>query len=203
MVMLGKISREIKKSERFIKKIFHNKKLLTRYILIFLLIIYSCLVFPEAKRFIILMIFIAINLVSAFAKRFLIKHGISNILKGFEFIMFTTVITGYIYGAKVGMIMGGLCMVINYISENRFSIYFIMTIPLYMLFGYIASRFNYVPIVALGIILTLIYNFLTIIISMGLMRAHARGIVMFSISNILFNIYLFHMFAEPILKIIT
>ena len=203
MIKLWKFSKYLKKSENSAKKIINNKKLLTRYMLIFLLIIYSALVFPEAKKFIIIILLLAINLISAFAKRFLIKRGISNTLKGFEFVMFTTVITGYTYGIKIGMIMGGLCMVINYISENRFSIYFIMTIPLYMLFGYIAARFNNIPIVTLGIILTLVYNLMTIFIGMGLMGAKARGILIFSLTNILFNVYLFSILAEPVIKLIS
>jgi hypothetical protein len=203
MIRLDKISKQIQNLENSVKRIIKDKKLLTRYILIFLLIIYSCLVFPEAKKFIIIILLIVINLVSAFAKRFLIKQGISNILKGFEFVMFTTVITGYTYGIKIGMIMGGLCMVINYISENRFSMYFIMTIPLYMLFGYIAARFNNIPIITLGIILTLVYNLMTVFIGMGLMGAKARGILIFSLTNILFNVYLFSILGEPVIKLIS
>ena len=73
--------------------------------------------------------------------------------------------------------------------------YFVVTITLYTLIGYFAYFFRNYDFVILGIIITLIYNLFSFILT-KLIGANIVTLIIFSIVNISFNIMLFVFYGE-------
>ena len=108
--------------------------------------------------------------------------------------MFCTVLTAVNYGPKIGSVMGGLLMIVNYIGEKRFSKYFVITLVTYSIIGYVSYYLRYLNIIGLGIGMVISYNLLmfTIVPFFG---ANKKALLVFSSVNILFNILLFATFG--------
>ena len=179
-----------------------NRKFILKLILIILIIVFLSLTYSEFKKIIVIIFFLVINIIVALMKRLIIKRFINDFVKGIELIMFSTIIISFAYGSKMGMLVGGLSMVINYIFEGRFSIYFVLTIPLYMIIGYLSWFFNQTDVVLYSIIVLIIYNLTNFILVSLIHGQLSQGMIKFTIANILFNFFLFNNFGQIILNLI-
>ena len=179
-----------------------QKKKLTRIFLIVSIVFMLILTFNSFKRLLILIGFILFNFGFAFIKRKIPTLFIRKYFFGIEYILFCTVITSVAFGSKLGMIMGALLMLSNYLAEKRVSKYFFLTISLYMIIGYNAFFFRHIDIRILGVIITIFYNIFSFIGS-KLIGGNVITMLLFNLVNILFNIFLFTSFGINILNLIN
>jgi hypothetical protein len=166
-----------------------NKKVirLTLIISIILLLVFTN---RSLQRLFILALFIIVNFFIAFSKRIIPTAFLKRYFYGVEAVLFCTVLTSFAFGSVTGAIMGCLLMAINYIAERRISKYFVATLVLYAIIGYISFYFKNYDIVIVGIIISIIYNLLIDLILIFL-EPNKLTLVIFNIVNILFNIALF------------
>ncbi len=183
------------------KKKSVNRKKILRIVLLLLILSLLIFTFNSVARLVLLFMFIFVNLLLALGKRLLPKFGISKFFFGIELVMFCTIITSIAFGSQIGAIMGALLMAINYIGERRFSQYFPITLALYAIMGYAAYFFKSYDIVLVGIGFTIAYNLLVTLI-VSFFEANKTTMIIFNITNILFNAFLFVSFGRIILNLI-
>jgi hypothetical protein len=165
---------------------------------------------------ILISIFIIINLISDVVKDVLIISflmligGISKIYQrffkvqlGIEFIMLATVISGYVYGPFVGAIVGFFTFALATYFSGFFSHTLVISFIMITLVGAAAALFSNTSIKTAGITLTLIYNLLFIPIYIGWFRGRVTRIFMFSITHILWNVWVFSTIAPFIMTLIS
>jgi hypothetical protein len=148
----------------------------------------------------ILLVLIALNLLFAFLKSMI--PIIKRYFYGLELVLVCTVASSMALGPKIGMTMGILLMVVNYIGERRPSDYFAVTITLYSMIGYVSYYFRSYGIVPLGISIAIIYNLIAFMFS-KLLGAKVSSLVFFAIINILFNIMIFSLYGNSILDMLS
>jgi len=167
-----------------------ERRKILRFLLIAMIALLIILSSDYVQRILILFSFVIINFVFAFLKNKL--RRLEKYLLGIELILFCTVMTSISFGSKVGAVMGALLMIVNYIAEKRASRYFIVTITLYALIGYLVYYFREYNIVILGMLTSILYNIMASIIIFAIpFGENKRTVIIFNIVNILFNIFLF------------
>lgn len=187
----------------FIGKLSKEQKTkITRIVLIISIILVLILTFDSLQRLLVLFGFLALNFGFAFIKRKIPTLFIRKYFFGIEYILFCTVMTSVSFGRWLGMIMGALLMISNYIAERRISKYFFLTVSLYMIIGYNAFFFRYMDIRLLGIIITFLYNIFSFIGS-KLIGGNIITMLLFNFVNVLFNIFLFTSFGIPVYNILN
>jgi len=173
-----------------------------RLTLIILIILFTLLSFEFISKILILISFIVFNFVFAFVKKKIPKLNMGRYFYGIEIIMICTIVTSVTFGPKIGAVMGGLLMLVNYIAERRPSQFFLVTIILYFLIGYFAWFYRAYDIVKLGIISTILYNIASFLL-VSLLGANKKTVLIFAVVNICFNTLLFTSFAPSLLALIT
>jgi hypothetical protein len=179
--------------------ILKRKKIL-RISLVILIVLLLLLTFNALLKYLVLFILIFANYFFAIAKR-KISRFVGKYLFGIELIMISTVLTSVSFGSLIGATMGALLMVVNYLAERRFSRYFFVTVPLYMLIGYTAYFFRTFDVFFVGAIITIIYNVLVFILA-SFFEPNRRTLLIFNLVNIVFNLVLFSTFGKILEKIL-
>ena len=82
---------------------------------------------------------------------------------GIELILFSTVMCSIAYGPKVGIVVGAVSAIINYVGYKRISTFSIIVIPAYMLIGWIAYYLRGFDIGHLGLFFSVLYTTLIIL----------------------------------------
>lgn len=169
---------------------------LLKYLLIFFVIMFLLFVFISKRMFVFLAIFLVITALAALMMRTLRRTPI-----GIEFVMFPTVLSGFAYGPVAGAVMGGLCILIDDIISSKISPYSLTYIPMYMLAGFFASFFSGSNIALAGITAVVAYNTVGAAV-WSAMGARPYRTLIFSATNITFNIILFTKVAPLALPLI-
>jgi len=120
---------------------------------------------------------------------------------GFEIILITTVFSGAAFGSVAGIVMGVLCLFSNYAFAKRHHHYFFLTVPIYVVIGFAAAFVPLESFVLWGIVITFFYNAASFLVSKAA-GAKMFNIVMFLITNIVFNIILFLRLGPMLVKIV-
>jgi hypothetical protein len=171
-----------------------------------------------SKRYLILTIIVSIAILMSFFGFFkmimilgvlaLLNIGLSVITRGLpylstsiELIMFSTVLSGLVYGSKTGAIVGILFSILYYLGAGRMSIYVTAFAPIYAAIGFSVFFFGNVPVLYLGMICTIIYTMITSVIIVLLYSGRIDKALIFSVVNLLFNFIMFK-YAAPILLIL-
>ncbi|MFH0874423.1 MAG: hypothetical protein V1859_00660 [archaeon] len=180
-----------------------------RNFLIISIITFLFFVFDKDRRLVFIIAMVSLNVCLAYIKHIALKNlnlpsfgFLTHISNAIELITFGTVIGSYIYGPLTGMTVGSLSMIGSYVAEKKVSKFSLATIPLYIIIGFAASIIKISDIRLLGIIISLIFNILLILIIIVAYRIKTGRVVIFSAVNLLFNYYVFYNFSELILKII-
>ena len=149
-------------------------------------------------NWLIIILLISITAIVSFALgRAHIRH------LGIEFVAFTTIITGFVYGATAGLIIGFTLIILHLALAGFFGLYVVWTIPEYTAMGYIASIMAATQsITIIGITLVIGVNVLNMIITFILFRENSAKHIPWVVTNILFNILLFIFLAPPITGIL-
>lgn len=117
-----------------------------------------------------------------------------------EFVTFGTVLVGYSYGPWAGAIFGIVVTLAAELMSSTVDAFVIGYIPARAAIGVIASFLPGQPIVTVGIWMTLAYNVLAQPLYMIQPDAELRmKLIFFVTGNIIFNILLFRLLAEPVL----
>ena len=106
-----------------------------------------------------------------------------------------------VYGPKVGMIMGLLSALVNYIGTVRISVHCVAEALFYMIIGLTAYFFGGFDIVMIGVVAAVLYNLVLNIIVFTLLPGNYFALVMWSATNIIFNIVLFRLAAPLMLRL--
>jgi hypothetical protein len=123
---------------------------------------------------------------------------------GVEMVMFSTIISGVLYGSKIGAAMGAVSMLIDYAFATRLSIFSIVTIPSYAAVGYIAGLVGgSVGITQLGIALTIIYVIFSNTMIVGLMGGTLSKSLRFAVTDVAFNAVLFSTAAPFVINLMS
>lgn len=120
---------------------------------------------------------------------------------GIELILLNTVLAGVLLGIVGGIVMALLSVAINYIFSRKYTSYLLITLPIYVLIGIVSSFIPLQSLVLFGILITLLYNALSFVLSFT-MGAKSIGLVIFTVTNIAFNILLFSRFGPMIIGIV-
>lgn len=168
--------------------LFRNKKNLAFGLVLFLIAFFVLLV-PTVKVLILVPLLLLNWFVSWFKKKLRLR------MIGVEFILFSTVVSGVFFGPVAGIIMGTLCILINYVVSRHKKKYAIVTIPLYALIGFVSSFIPSGSFVVWGIILAIAYNIASFSLSSA-MGAKKWAVGVFSLTNILFNVFVFLQFGR-------
>ncbi len=120
---------------------------------------------------------------------------------GFELILLVTVISGIAYGSVAGMIVGGLSITLGYILSRRLSIFSIVTVPSYMIIGFLAHYFSNYNIVTVGVLFAILYNMIVSLIIIPVLGAKPVKCLIFGITNVLFNVFMFSRFGDWLLGV--
>ena len=136
--------------------------------------------------------------------------GISNIYQryvrvhlGIEFIMLSTIICGYVYGAIVGGVVGFLTFALAMYFEGRFPHTLFVSFILITLVGIFAATLNSHSITFVGIVLTIAYDLILVPTYIGLFRARIPSILTFAITHIIWNYWVFTNIAPSVLQLIA
>jgi len=121
---------------------------------------------------------------------------------GIEFIMLTTVVSGYVYGAFVGAIVGLFTFSLATYFSGRFSHNLVISFILMALVGIASSFFTNVSITTAGIVLTLVYNIILIPIYIGFFRGRFTRIFLFSATHIFWNLWVFTALAPYLVSLL-
>ncbi len=174
-----------------------RNRLILRLLLVVSIVFVLALTFDFIKNMVILFGFIVINAAFAYLKRFM-PYPLRKYTYGFELVLICTVASAFALGSKVGIFMGILLMVVNYLAEKRPSDYFIVSVTLYALIGNFAYLLDDFGIVYAGIIIALIYNLFAFIFS-KLLGGRTEALLLFNLINFLFNAVMFSMYGEFLL----
>lgn len=172
-----------------------KRKLILRSILIIALFFLLILNLDVFRKFAVLSFFIIINFALAFIKRNIPLSFVKKYLYGFELILICTIASGIRFGQATGAIMGLILITVNYLGENRASEYFIITLVLYPLIGYLSYLFRLIDIFQLGIIAAIIYNALAFFFS-KLIGANTVTLAVFCVVNVIYNAFLFFAYGS-------
>ena len=133
---------------------------------------------------------IALLLALAFMLSFFInKSGLRMI--GIELVTFIAVVTGYAYGAFIGVAITLVLIVFHLLVSGYFGIYFAWVIPEYPIAAYVASLMINQSIIYSGIFITVGLNIINLILTAVVYRQNLGKHIPFTAGNIIFNIALF------------
>jgi hypothetical protein len=117
-----------------------------------------------------------------------------------EFVTFGTVLIGYVYGPWAGAIFGVLVTMTAEIMSSSIDAFVIGYVPARAAIGVIAAFLTSYDITTVGIGMTVAYNLLAQPLYMIQPDAELRlKLVFFVVGNVIFNIMLFKLLAEPVL----
>jgi hypothetical protein len=146
-------------------------------------------------------LFLILNLLVGLLTRGLNSAGIPI---GFEVVTLSTVLIGMTYGPLAGIIMGLTGRLMEAFSSSKyFSL--IITLPLYALVGLIAGLFSSAGgnIVIIGIILSIAYALISGFLSFAALGGRASKAVIFAVTEIIVNVFLFANIAPAVLGIMA
>ncbi|MBN2422008.1 hypothetical protein JXB41_02175 [Candidatus Woesearchaeota archaeon] len=119
---------------------------------------------------------------------------------GVELVMFSTILCGYVYGSLVGFIVGFITIFISQIYSGRFKFSTLISIIMVPIIGLIVPFFNFVQISTLGIVLVIVYD-LIILPLYYITGSRITTVIVYFITHILFNVWVFRYIAPFVLKL--
>ncbi len=140
---------------------------------------------PVIKNVAIVFLLVGLNLMFSFYTQYLRRFNV-----GVELTTFLTVILALKFGSFWGAIISLMMIMAEYVGTMRLSILAIATIPSVMLMGAIAPMMSGMDIAVIGLVLSIAYNLVTFSLCF-LIRQRWIGLLMFAVTNVLFNRILF------------
>jgi len=111
---------------------------------------------------------------------------------GIELTTFTTVLIGFVYGPAAGAVAGLILLVLHLlIARYTPGFYMVWLIPEYMLAGFFSGLLKEIGFATLGVYSTIAINAINIFLSIILDKYSASEIFVYSLTNVLFNVFIF------------
>jgi hypothetical protein len=170
--------------------------------------VYGWLVIPPALAAIFMisslkpLAFFVLFLIHALAAIFL-RALKNNARIGIEFVLLITVLGSFVYGPKVGALLGPVAMLMDYALSTRLSYFAPVTITSYALIGFLAGSFAHLGIATVGIAAAVGYNIVTAFIILVFMGGNLDKCLRFGFSNVAINAVLFMTVAPFMLSILS
>lgn len=178
---------------KHLKKIFSFLRARRRLILILLITLLFLFMY---LKYLVIIIFILLAGVSKFYHRFF-KSSL-----GLSLVLFTTIMTMLIYNNLIlGFIVAWLGLLLADFIGNKLSYTSLVSIFILSFIVLISSFFVNLPLITAYIVLTIIFEILSIILYY-LMGSSPQKIIIYLVSHLLFNLFLILTFAEKIKEII-
>ncbi len=177
-------------------KLLHNAKRNYKKLIVLLVIILLLFVLFKGFRFLLAMgILIGIGSFSTFYQYF-IKSPIQ-----FELVKLVTVCSAVAFGPVPGILVGIIASFIGKIMTGKFEADFIGTIVATIVISLLASAMASMNIVALGIIMVIVYHIIIFPIALSMGGNLGYGMI-YTSSNIVFNILVFSYLGVPLLWVL-
>ncbi|MFH1182502.1 MAG: hypothetical protein V1702_06090 [Candidatus Woesearchaeota archaeon] len=149
------------------------------------------------RHYLLLLALLAVNIASSAILKTVRRNQI-----GVEMVMFSTVISGVLYGPAIGAVIGAVSMLIDYAFATRLSFFSIVTVPSYAAAGYISGLVgNSISITRLGISITIIYVLFTNTIIVAFMGGTLSKSIRFAATDVAFNAVMFSTVAPFVLNL--
>ena len=177
-----------------IREISENKTNLFMVLILFIVILYLS---THYKKIFFITLLTVVGSLSLIYVRF-IKQAY---VLGVELVMFATIVCGYAYGSLLGAIVGFITITVSQFYSGRFKISTLISIIMVPFIGFISHYFNFIEIQKLGIILIIIYD-LIILPLYYITGSRLSSVVIYFITHILFNFWIFNNIAPVVLNII-
>lgn len=121
---------------------------------------------------------------------------------GFELCTLSTVLAGKAMGPLAGMIVGLSSIILSVALTQENPKRLVASIPGFALIGLVSGIATGIDIKHLGMALVLAYNFFLNAVHLGLMKSSFLRCAVFSITNVIFNFFVFKYVAIPALAMI-
>ena len=142
--------------------------------------------------------FIALGIVSRIHQRFL--RGISI---GFETIIFGMAVTGMLYGPWPAVLIGLIALPISVVYTEEDVKWMPVALGGMILTGFLAGTLPITNLLALGMVLTLVYDVTTCAVYLFVFRSRIFTTLLFAVSHLTFNYLLFSRFGETVLSMLA
>jgi hypothetical protein len=111
---------------------------------------------------------------------------------GVELITVTIILIGFVYGSVAGATAGFILLIFHLIVA-RYSLgtYITWLIPEYVAIGFVAGTFKEIGLINLGIYSTIGINAVNVFLSLMLDNSNFSENLIYSLTNVAFNIFLF------------
>lgn len=171
-----------------------NKKKIIRYIKILGIL---ALLFAIFKGVFILFLLIALSFSMSFVVNTLNLRSI-----GLELVTFVAVLSGMKYGPWIGLLISLVLISYHMLAGGFFANYLMWVIPAYSLAGLIAGFFPATDVTTLGIYVTFGININNTIWTALTSPGYLPKYMIFVVTNIVFNMLLFSLFAKTVLLLL-
>ena len=181
-----------KRVQEGIKKRYKPLKIKKQHLIVaFIVLIISF--FIDIKRIIILCFLCGLNAILLSIDRYV------SLPVDIEFSTFSAISFAIVYDLKWGIIAGILTKVVAmaYNANVRADHFFMM--GGYAMAALIATLMPGVNIITIGVVATIIVNIYIVFVSLYITNLYPVEIIMYGFSNLVFNIFLFVAFSEPLL----
>ncbi len=157
------------------------------------------LVFILQKFFVIAMLAVGSIAISYFIGTYHMAKSI-----GLELVTFTAVLTGFVFGPTLGAVIALVLIILHFIiGQFAAGPYILWVIPAYVVIGFISGTMNgNISFDLLGIYLTLAINLFNFILTVITYPQNLGNYILFSVTNVLFNILLFSQLGLPLVALI-
>ncbi len=142
--------------------------------------------------------FIALGIASRIHQRFL--RGISI---GFETIIFGMAITGMLYGPWPAVLIGLIALPISVVYTEEDFKWMPVALGGMILTGFLAGTLPAMSILMLGMVLTLVYDVTTCAVYLFVFRSRIFTTLLFAVSHLTFNYFIFSRFGETVLSMLA
>lgn len=146
-----------------------------------------------------LAITIGLLILGSLSSQFVRMFG--NLNLGVEFIPFVSIMFFYAFGFPAGMLATVIMIIVSLLLVGHISIDMLFSLGIFVIIGLLAFVIDFGSIVTNGIILTIIFNILSLIISFVLGLDVVKNIIYF-FGSIFFNYILFRFFSEILFKLL-
>ncbi len=175
----------------------------TKIFISFTLLLLALMLQESFLPLFVIAILYAIDIGFDFILRYTLRPIYQAFPAGIELVTFNTAMAGIALGPIAGIFAGLLFGATYYgIIFNFNSTYQVINIPAYGLIGYLAGTLSMTG-ATLGITLSLIYGVTTSLFIFTIFRGRLYKCLVFIITNVLFNYWIFSNFSPVVLNIIS
>ncbi len=151
------------------------------------------------KNIVSLAITIGLLILGSLSSQFVRMFG--NINLGVEFIPFVSIMFFYAFGFPAGMLATVIMMIVSLLLVGHISIDMLFSVGIFVIIGILTFVLDFGSIATNGIILVIIFNILSLVISF-LVGLDVVKNIMYFFGSIFFNYILFKFFSEILFKLL-